>query len=170
MSSTHGDTSTPDPVRQGIAAALGRVPSGVFILTARHGGRSAAMLVSWVQQASFEPPAVVAALAKDRPIRQVVEAGREFALSVVPQDDKALMRKYARPIPPEVDPFEGMGLVQTAGGQPALADALAYLECRLMSVCDFGGDHDLFVAAVTGGAILKPGPSFTHLRGNGFRY
>ena len=48
-----------DPSKR-LAAALGRVPSGLYILTARHGDAETGMLVSWVQQCSFAPPLVSA--------------------------------------------------------------------------------------------------------------
>ena len=56
------------------------------------------------------------------------------------------------------------------GGSTVLADALAYLECRVLTACTFGGDHDLFVAEVTAGELLRDGHSFMHVRGNGFHY
>jgi len=39
-----------------LAAALGKVPSGLFVLTAKQGDAETAMLASWVQQCSFDPP------------------------------------------------------------------------------------------------------------------
>src|SRR3982750_2521166 len=54
-------SDTPNPLRQTVGRALGRIPSGVFILTtiAEPPGRfPLAMMVSWVQQAAFAPPAV----------------------------------------------------------------------------------------------------------------
>src|SRR5918999_987649 len=53
-----------EQLKQTVGKALGRVPSGVFILTAAHNGESAAMMASWVQQAAFDPPAVSIAMAK----------------------------------------------------------------------------------------------------------
>lgn len=159
-----------DPLRSTIGKALGRVPSGVFILTARHDGKAAAMLVSWVQQAGFHPPAVCAAVARDRPARAMIEASGRFALSVLGQYDSPLMKKYARGIPPDAEPFEGISVRDAESGTPVLADALAYLDCRLMQVCDFGGDHDLLIGEITAGQQLKDGQPFTHVRGNGFHY
>ena len=60
--------NVPDHVKQTIGKALGRVPSGVYILTTHHEGQPLAMMASWVQQASFEPPTVGVAVAKDRPL------------------------------------------------------------------------------------------------------
>ena len=50
-----------------IASVLGRLPSGLFILTARRGADETGMLASWIMQAGFDPPMItVAALHKDR--------------------------------------------------------------------------------------------------------
>src|SRR5207248_1846356 len=97
-----------DEVKHSIGKALGKVPSGVYILTATHGGRSTALLASWVQQAAFDPPAVSIALAKDRPVRTMIDGGGVFALSVLAKDDIQLMKKYARGIPEGDDPFAGV--------------------------------------------------------------
>jgi flavin reductase (DIM6/NTAB) family NADH-FMN oxidoreductase RutF len=153
-----------------IGKALGRIPSGVFILTIRHGGRDEAMMASWVQQAGFAPPSVSVALQKERPIRQTLLAARRFALAVLPQDDTSLMKKYARGVPPGHDPFEGIDVLTTPGGIKVPAGALAYLECELMKACDFGGDHEIHVARVTAGQVLREGKSFTHQRGSGLHY
>ena len=160
----------PEQLKLTVGKALGRIPSGVFIMTARHGDEPAAMMVSWVQQAAFSPPAVSVAVQKNRPIWQIVQASGRFALAVVGEGDASLMKKYARGIPPGQDPFEGVDVMQTSGGLLVPAAALAWLECGLLSVCDFGGDHELLVARVTDGALLHEGPAFTHLRGNGFHY
>ena len=54
-----------DPHKQ-LAAALGRVPSGLFVLTIRRGSAETGMLVSWVQQCSFDPPLVSLAVQRGR--------------------------------------------------------------------------------------------------------
>ena len=160
----------PDQVRNTIGKALGRIPSGVFILTAAHGGQKTAMLASWVQQTSFQPPTVTIAISKDRPIVQLIRGSGKLALSVVPENDTSLMKRYARGVKPDEDAFEGMKVAQSPSGVPILSDAVAWLECSLLNVFEFNADHDLYVAQVTGGQLLHEGPSFTHQRGNGFHY
>ena len=63
-----------------------------------------------------------------------------------------------------------VGLAATSKDAVYLTEALAYLECRLLKSFDFGGDHDLYVAEIVGGQVLKDEPPFTHVRGNGFHY
>ncbi|MEL7316695.1 MAG: MBL fold metallo-hydrolase, partial [Cyanobacteria bacterium J06559_3] len=48
--------------------ALGRLSSGLYLLTVRKGTVTGAMLASWVMQASFQPLGVAIAVAKDRAI------------------------------------------------------------------------------------------------------
>jgi 3-hydroxy-9,10-secoandrosta-1,3,5(10)-triene-9,17-dione monooxygenase reductase component len=159
-----------DDVRNTIGKALGRIPSGLFVLTAAHGGQSTAMLASWVQQTSFQPPTVTIAITRDRPIVQLISQSGKLALSIVPEKDTALMKRYARGVKPDEDAFEGMKVSQTPAGLPVFSDAVAWLECSLLKVFEFNADHDLYVAQVTAGQLLHEGQSFTHQRGNGFHY
>ena len=65
-------TGGTDP--DSLAAALGRIPSGLFVLTVRHGGRELGMLASWVQQCSFEPPQISLAINKERDVLELAES------------------------------------------------------------------------------------------------
>lgn len=153
-----------------VGKALGRIPSGVFILTVSHGGKHETMLASWVQQVGFDPPAISIAVGKGRPIGELARAGKVMGLSIVPEGDTSLMKKYARGIKPGEDPFSGVETTTTPGGAIVMQAAVAWLECSLVQTCDFGGDHELLIARVDHGALLHDGKSFTHLRGSGFHY
>jgi flavin reductase (DIM6/NTAB) family NADH-FMN oxidoreductase RutF len=162
--------SVSEEMKRQLAKPIGRIPSGVYILTASHNGQNQAMLASWVQQAAFDPPCVSIALAKGRPISATIRDSGRLCLSILADGDSILMKKYARGIPPTEDPFAGVRTLQTPAGLPALADALAYLECRVLSSHDFNADHELLVAEITAAEILKEGGPFVHVRGNGFHY
>jgi flavin reductase (DIM6/NTAB) family NADH-FMN oxidoreductase RutF len=159
-----------EELKQTVGKALGRIPSGVFVLTAVKGDRRDAMLASWVQQCGFEPPAVSIAVAKGRSIVDLIKSSKLLGLSVVPEGDTSLMKRYARGVKEGEDPFAGVDTTTTPGGAIVLSHALAWLECRLLETYDFAGDHELLIAQATNGAVLKPGASFTHLRGSGFHY
>jgi 3-hydroxy-9,10-secoandrosta-1,3,5(10)-triene-9,17-dione monooxygenase reductase component len=157
-------------VRNTIGKALGKIPSGVFILTVEAGDRRGAMMASWVQQAGFNPPTVTVGVGKGRPIGELVRAAGKFGLSVLGEHDMPLMKKYARGVPDGADPFEGVKVSRAPGGIIYLEESAAYLECALSQTMDPGSDHELIVAQIVGGAVLKEGASFVHLRGNGFHY
>ncbi|MFN9057327.1 MAG: MBL fold metallo-hydrolase, partial [Cyanobacteriota bacterium] len=62
--------------------ALGRLSGGLYVVTARQGegeaARSGAMVASWVSQASFEPPGLTVAVAKDRAIEALLQMDDRF--------------------------------------------------------------------------------------------
>lgn len=160
-----------DPeLKNTVGKALGRIPSGVFVVTARDAQRRTGMLGSFVQQAAFDPPSVALAIGKDRDIRQLILATKRVALCVIAEGDTDLMRRFARPRPPEEDAFEGLEVFDAPSGLPICAGALAWLDCDVVQTVDFGACHELFIARVTAGGLLREGKSFTHLRGNGFHY
>ena len=61
--------------KENIGAAIGRIPSGVFVITAKNSsGEKIGMLGSWVAQAGFEPPCVSVAVAPG-PDVELIEHG-----------------------------------------------------------------------------------------------
>src|SRR5439155_12980425 len=102
-----------DDFKHTVGKAIGRIPSGVFILTAAHGGEATAMMASWVQQAAFDPPAVSVAVARGRPIGEMIRASGKFSLSIIPEGDTTLMKRYARGIKAGEDAFAGVETLTT---------------------------------------------------------
>jgi flavin reductase (DIM6/NTAB) family NADH-FMN oxidoreductase RutF len=159
-------TSPISPLGQ----ALGRLPSGLFILTTRHAGRAGGLLASWVQQAGFEPPMLTAALRLDRPSTAWVADSGRFALSQLAAGQKHLIRHFARGFGPDDDPFVGIATRDDARGGPVLAEALAYLDLEVAGLLD-GGDHRIVLARVVGGGVFAPeAEPMVHVRRNGFHY
>lgn len=159
-----------DANRNDIGAALGRVPAGLFILTAEHEERRTGILASWVQQVAFKPPMVSVAVAKGRNILPLISGSHRFGLCQLPDNDKVLLRKFAGSIDLDEDPFLGFDMVSdTQTPLPILANGLGYLECEVASHMDVEGDHDLFVGRVVAGRYFG-GKPFIHVRDNGFKY
>jgi flavin reductase (DIM6/NTAB) family NADH-FMN oxidoreductase RutF len=153
-----------------IGAALGRLPSGIYILTARSGGRATGMLASWVQQAGFEPPTLTVAVRADRFVAGWIGESGRFALSQVGAGHKPLLRHFAKGFGPDEDAFVGVAIAREAAGGPVLAGALAWLDAEVVGHLD-GGDHRVFLARVADGGMLDPeGEPMTHVRRNGFHY
>jgi len=150
--------------------ALGRVPSGLFILTARRGDRSGGLLASWVQQAGFEPPMLTVALRSDREMTaRIAEAGR-FTLNQVAAGQKHLIRHFARGFEPDAPAFEGIDLRDDGVAGPVLADALAFLRCEVAGEVQ-GGDHRIVLARVVEGGVLSADAEpMVHVRKNGAHY
>ena len=164
------DKPTPPNAEQHaeLAQAIGRIPSGLFVLTAAHEDRRAGMLVSWVQQLCFEPPMISVAVGKGRPIMPLISESRRFGLCQLAEDDKLLLRKFAGGIDADDDPF--LGLELAGASVPILSSSMSYLECDLACHLDVEGDHDLFVGQVHAGRVNRNSEPKVHIRRNGMRY
>jgi flavorubredoxin/flavin reductase (DIM6/NTAB) family NADH-FMN oxidoreductase RutF len=133
--------------------ALGRISGGLYIITAKKGDLKSAMLASWVSQASFEPPGFTVAVAKDRAIESLMQVGDKFVLNVLEQGNyQPLMKHFLKRFPPGADRFAGIKTQPAINGSPILTDALAYLECEVVSRMEVS-DHWIVYSKVTNGRV-----------------
>jgi len=139
--------------------ALGRLSGGLYVVTARQsdsegGMRSGAMVASWVSQASFEPPGITVAVAKDRAIEALLQVGDRFVLNILREDNhQQLLRHFLKRFPPGADRFAGVSTLDgAAAGGPVLGDALAFLGCRVAQRLE-GPDHWIIYAEVEEGNV-----------------
>ncbi|MBZ0136750.1 MAG: flavin reductase family protein [Planctomycetes bacterium] len=150
--------------------ALGRVPTGLYIVTAENNGQRAAFLASWVCQAGFSPPAISVAVKQDRPIMRQLSRGAHFAVNILGADDKKLMGQFAKGFDINEDPFANANIARTDNNTPYLPDALAFMDCRLMRVLEPSTEHNLIVGEIVGGRMLKEGEPWVHVRKSGDHY
>ncbi|MGF1603153.1 MAG: diflavin flavoprotein [Thermosynechococcaceae cyanobacterium] len=133
--------------------ALGRISGGLYIITAQKGKLTGAMLASWVAQASFDPPGFTVAVAKDRAIESLMQVGDSFVLNILEADNySALMSHFLKRFPPGADRFAGVKTREAENGSPILGDALAYLECEVVSRMECS-DHWLVYSQVKVGKV-----------------
>ena len=130
-----------------VGKALGRIASGLFVVTAKCEDKEDAVLASWVNQCSFDPPAVTIALGVMRAARLLVEGSGAFIVNVLPKDDMTLLKHFSRP--PE-DIFKGVKTRKGLEGIRILSDAVSYLECEVVQAIQ-SGDHVLYVGEIVGG-------------------
>lgn len=136
--------------------SLGRLSGGLYIITAQKGNINSAMLASWVAQASLEPLGITIAVAKDRAIESFLHVGDTFVLNVLEDGNyQLLMRHFLKRFPPGGDRFADVKTYPASNGSPILADALAYLECTVISRMD-AHDHWLVYSTIAVGRISKP--------------
>ncbi|QNG29286.1 diflavin flavoprotein [Synechococcus sp. LTW-R] len=134
--------------------ALGRLSGGLYVVTARQEERASAMVASWVSQASFDPPGITVAVAKDRAIEALLQVGDRFVLNILREDNyQDLMRHFLKRFPPGADRFAGVSTLEgVANGGPVLGDALAFLGCRVSQRME-GPDHWIIYGEVEQGNV-----------------
>ncbi|WP_115081274.1 diflavin flavoprotein [Synechococcus sp. N32] len=151
--------------------ALGRVIGSLCVLTTRKAELSGAMVASWVSQASFSPPGITVAVAKDRAVEALLHKGDRFALNVLAEGrETALMKQFLQPFEPGADRFAGLELDTSPAEQPLLPDALAWLDGKVSQRMECG-DHWLIYAEVDRGGVLDAeGSTAVHQRRSGANY
>jgi flavin reductase (DIM6/NTAB) family NADH-FMN oxidoreductase RutF len=126
---------------------LRMVPYGLYVLTARTKDGVNAATVSWLSQASFDPPRIVVALRKESGIWYRVQEAGQFVVNVLGTGQKALGSAFLRHTEPEGGTLGGAPFHDGATGAPVLDEVPAYLECRVVETLD-GGDHTLFLSDI----------------------
>ncbi|MEH2289927.1 diflavin flavoprotein [Nostoc sp.] len=154
-----------------VEQAVGRIVGSLCVLTAKEGDRSSAMLASWVSQASFSPPGLTIAVAKDRAVETLTHTGNKFVLNILKEGNHlGLMKHFLKPFGPGQDRFADVAAQETESGSPILTDALAYLECSVQNRME-SGDHWLVYATVESGKLLDTdGVTAVHHRKSATHY
>ena len=154
-----------------LAAALGRIPSGLFVITWRAAGADRGMLASWVMQAGFDPPLVSVAVGTSRDLLAALAGGAAFVVNVLAESQKGLLGRFGKPPAEGEDPFAGLAVERTAEGAAALSDAAAWLACRpVAEAVAPGGDHVVVVGRVEAARGTTAAEPLVHVRRSGLRY
>ncbi len=165
------NTSRSDPA----VLALGRIVGPLCVLTARKGrgeeALSGAMIASWVSQASFNPPGLSIAVAKDRAVGALLHCGDHFTLNILAEGKhNQQMKQFLQPFPPGADRFSGVKIDTSPAGQPILPEALSWIEGCVKHRMECG-DHWVIYAEINHGKVLDPhGSTAIHHRRTGANY
>ncbi len=155
---------------QPLAAALGRIISGLYIVTTGAGEQATGFLGSWVQQAGFEPPVVTVAVHKDRTVLDACRSCGHFCVSVLAPSSMHHMKHFGQGFAPGENAFEGLNTALTDSGVPYLTDAHAWLACTIIGESSWS-DHVILCGEVVDGSCLSLDESpATHVRKNGLSY
>jgi flavorubredoxin/flavin reductase (DIM6/NTAB) family NADH-FMN oxidoreductase RutF len=151
--------------------AVGRIVGSLCVVTTKREELTGAMLASWVSQATFNPPGLTVAVAKDRAIESLMYPGDRFVLNILAQGNHiGLMKHFLKPFGPGEERFGEIATQEAENGSKILNDALAYLECTVGQRMECG-DHWLVYAVVEKGKVLQSnGLTAVHQRKSGSHY
>jgi flavin reductase (DIM6/NTAB) family NADH-FMN oxidoreductase RutF len=130
-----------------LAQALAALTTGIYVLTVRSGERQHGMSSSWVTQVSGEPVLIMAAVDRQHATHDMILDSQAFAINVVGHQSRQLEDYFYSAQSRRPDNLTPFPLETGATGTPLLQEALASLDCRLVST-HTAGDHALFVGNV----------------------
>jgi flavin reductase (DIM6/NTAB) family NADH-FMN oxidoreductase RutF len=113
-------------------------------------------LVTWVSQATFKPPGITVAIAKERSIEYLMYIGSKFVLNIFSEGIHTdYIKSFRRNFTPIEYHLSGIRTIVGENSSPILADAAAYLECSVNQHLDCG-DHWVIYATVDYGKLINP--------------
>ena len=140
---------------------------GVYILTSKTSEEYCGATVTWVSQASFEPPMVSVCIKRNSASYKVVKERGEFLLHILGEDHKDLAASFFKQTTLE------NGLINNQeyhlqDNLPLLAAIPAYIKCKVVAIIE-KGDHPLFLAEVKN-AVVNQALEPLELRTTGWNY
>jgi flavin reductase (DIM6/NTAB) family NADH-FMN oxidoreductase RutF len=137
-----------------ISALFRQVDREVWLVTAQAGGRRGGLIATCVAQASIVPelPRVLVGLSRQHYTWELVETSGGFGLLLLAEDQLDWVWRFGVKSGRDQDKFAGLTVRQSASGNPLVAEALGWLDCRVEAKLDIG-DRTLYVAEVLDGAL-----------------
>ena len=143
-----------DAVTQSV---LEHLACGLHVLTVKRDGEEHGMTASWVSQASFHPPMVVVAVENRSKTIGMIRDAHHFALSVLRAGQRDVAEKLGRASAGAPQKLKGIKTKPApASGVPVLADALGWVECRVVATLP-SGDHTLVLGEVIEAGVEHEG-------------
>ena len=130
---------------------LWSLPYGLYVVGSRAGERRNLMTLNWATQVSFDPKLMGIGVEKGAVTHQLIEAGGSFALSTVARDDRAIVRRFTKPVEHDAGARTLNGFAYHDGptGAPVLDQAPSWIDCSVRQPIDCG-DHTFFIGEVIG--------------------
>jgi flavin reductase (DIM6/NTAB) family NADH-FMN oxidoreductase RutF len=134
-------------------SALRHFPSGVTIVTLKSGQEIHGLTVSAFASVSPDPPLVAVVIDHRHNASELLARdGTSFAVNILAEDQVELSNRFAW-IKDEDRFAEGDWQIATTGA-PVLADALAWLDCRIRSR-HVAGTHTIYIGEVVDSAVPR---------------
>jgi flavin reductase (DIM6/NTAB) family NADH-FMN oxidoreductase RutF len=128
---------------------FGRLDRELWLVTAAAGSQRGGLIATFVSQASLpvECPRVLVGVAKQHATWSLIEQSRAFGLHLLWEAQLEWVWRFGIASGHEFDKFEGLEPGTRSTGSPWLADAAAWLDCRVESSLDTG-DRTVYLAEV----------------------
>ena len=140
---------------------------GAYVLTSATSNAICAATVTWVSQASFEPPMVSVCIKRESHIYNVVSNSNRFILHLLSHEQKDFAASFFKSTEHIGGLLNGQSF-EMVDGLPILDLPPAYLVCHVLDVND-RGDHPLFLAGVKD-AVVRQDIDPLELRKTGWSY
>lgn len=135
-------------------AIFKHITQGVYVISVNNGEQKNAFTAAWVMQVSFDPLLVCFSINPSHHSYKLLQQGQVCCISVLNNKQYATAEHFGKS--DIKDKMAGYSWMETTTKAPALADSLAYFDCRVEHFSE-AGDHKLVICKVIDAAILNDG-------------
>jgi len=135
---------------------LRMLSNGVYVLTSRSEDRYGAATVTWVSQASFKPPLLMAAIQRDSNVFRCLEESLTAVLHIVGDRQQEIAHRFFFPTHAEHGTINGEPFAEGRTAAPVLSNLPAHIECRVERIVDTDGDHAVVILRVVKAECREP--------------
>jgi len=140
---------------------------GVYVLSSLNDGEYCVSTVTWVSQASFEPPMISVCIKRNSASYEIVKKRGEFILHLLGDHQKEVASIFFKSTIFENAKLNGQEF-SLENNLPLLNDIPAYIQCKVVEILE-NGDHPLFLAEVVD-ANINNDSNPLELRKTGWTY
>jgi flavin reductase (DIM6/NTAB) family NADH-FMN oxidoreductase RutF len=137
---------------------LWTMPSGLYVVgSTDRAQRRNGMTLNWATQVSFEPKWLGISVERDACTHELIVAAGVFSLCLIDREDRAIVRKFTKPVEVDLGAQTLNGFSYFDGpqtGAPVLSQSVAYVECEVRQPVEIG-NHTLFLGEVVSAAFVK---------------
>jgi len=138
--------------------AVGRIVGSLCVLTTYQDNQHRGILISWVSQATFNPPGIMLAISQEQSHHLIAQPGDQFVLNIL-KEGRTIRRLFSEQISHS---FDSVTTQSASNGCLIIEEGLAYLECTVQNRLAFAetlaqgsSDHILLYATVDRGEVLE---------------
>jgi 3-hydroxy-9,10-secoandrosta-1,3,5(10)-triene-9,17-dione monooxygenase reductase component len=148
--------------KQDLRRIMGHYVTGATVVTATLEGQPYGMAVNSFTSVSLDPPLILFCPSKTSETWPLIERAGHFIVNILGQNQDELCRQFAAK---RGDRFAATELLYTLQGNPVLAEAVAFLDCRVQAVHE-AGDHFVTIGHVLDMGLQQSGPPLVFYQGN----
>src|SRR5262245_36646400 len=133
---------------------LWSLPYGLYVVGSRSGLKRNFMTLNWATQVSFDPKLVGISVDQTALTHELITEGGSFCLNTVSREDRAIVRKFTKPVDVDLEAMtlNGFPFHEGVTGCPILDQAPAYVDCEVRQAVEVG-HHTLFLGEVVDSAF-----------------
>ncbi len=145
-------------------------PRQIALVTSRHKGKDNIITIAWHMPTSFSPNLYAISIDKSRFSHGMISGSGVFCVNFISEAHRDRAELCGNETGRDKDKFRDSGFGKaecTKIDCPRIADALGFLECRVVRKLGTG-DHTIFIGEVLNSWLKGPGKRLYHITGSTF--